>query len=186
MEGTSEKDAATVDPRGKGRKAAETDEEVDPNSPSGRLKALLEAQDMGQTELAERLTGERGKYLLVHRWIKGRGFNEENQRWVTEELGLPKDYFSDPDLAEVREAHRLRVWEKFLTSEWALNMTEQERRILAAIRFTEDIVPDVMTYAGMLVGLKHRTPPDQIARALEETKKLVDSAKKKGRKVLRR
>lgn len=138
---------------------------VDPNTPGGRLEALLRELGMKKVDLGRAL-GEKSNYQLVQRWITNRNFSIARQRQVSQVLGLPIDYFSDPEIADLREAHRQRVWAAFCESPYAVDMDNEERRILGSIRFTESILPNVMTYAGLLIGLRHRVPADQVPQAL--------------------
>lgn len=149
--------------------------------PSEMLRDLVEEGSphfvMGQTELAERVGVV---FQTVHRWCKGlTAFPEFRQRQVAAVLGLPPTYFSAYDDVVVRERYRQKKFAEFLADELGATANEEERRLLAAPRFDEKIVPTVSIYRAWLLVLRGILTEEQVERALEEHRRILEIAKAK-------
>jgi hypothetical protein len=136
-------------------------------APGELLREALQRAGMPPTELGKRL-GYTTPYQTVKRWIDGRGFNAENQRKAAEVLGLPHNYFTQPDLAAARERHRLRVFYDFLRTEIGQATTPEQRRILESTRFPGEILPTANLYAAWALALQERIPFDQVMEVAKE------------------
>lgn len=111
-------------------------------------------------------------YQTVNRWIKGRGFNEENQQRVAVELGLPNTYFTQPDMAAARERHRLNVFAEFLRTEIGQQTSAEERRILESARFPDKMLPTVHLYTAWALALQQKITFDQVLEVAAENEAL--------------
>jgi hypothetical protein len=148
-------------------------------TPGQLLERTLKRLGIKKVELARRIAGPKADYLLVHRWTKDRGFNEKNQRLVAEALELPIDYFARPDEAAVKELHARRTLERFLGTELGSKATPSEIRVLRSVKFVDDILPTETLYTLFLLALHHRLTDEQVAEALENNRKLLESARSK-------
>lgn len=128
-----------------------------------------------QTELAKRCDVA---FQTVWRWAhnKGNGFDEDRQKQVAEILGLRPTYFSEHEALLVKERYRARVFSKFLEDQLGQTATEEELRILQAPRFDGKIAPTLSTYRAWLLVLRGTLTEEQIERALEERRRLLEEA----------
>lgn len=148
-------------------------------TPGQLLERTLKRLGIKKVELARRIAGPKADYLLVHRWTKDRGFNDRNQRLAAEALELPLDYFARPDQAALKELHCRRALERFRTTELGSKAKPAEIRILQSIKFLDDILPDDTFYSVVLLALRHRLTDEQVSQALDENRRLLESARAK-------
>jgi hypothetical protein len=136
-------------------------------TPGEILREALQRAGITPTELGKRM-GFVTPYQSVKRWIDGRGFNAENQRRAAEALGLPANYFVQPDLAAARERYRLNVFYDFLRTEIGMRTTAEHRRILESARFTGELLPSVNLYSAWALALQDRIPFEQVLEVAAE------------------
>lgn len=146
-------------------------------TPEELLEETLTKLGVTKSELGRRF-GSKQPYQLVHKWTKGQGFNERNQRATEDFLGLPRGFFQDEDkaAAHLREAYRARVLEEFLATELGTKATEAEVRVLGSIRFLDDLLPTAAFFASTLLALKHCLSPDEVAEVLQRNAELREAA----------
>jgi transcriptional regulator with XRE-family HTH domain len=137
------------------------------STPGELLREVLGRTGTTPTELGRRL-GYSTAYITVNRWINGRGFNAENQRKAAEALGLPSNYFVQPDTAANRERARLRIFAEFLHTEIGQQTTAEQRRILESTRFPGELAPSVNLYAAWALALQQRITYDQVLEVAAE------------------
>lgn len=145
-----------------------------PKNPS-ELLAILVSTHGDKSELARTLGVS---YVTVNRWTKGEHFNRERQEEVARALGLPLDYFAQPDLAAARESARERVLGQFLKSPQAGDVTEAERITLSSIRFAQG-VPTTSLYQAILLDMRGHLREDPTVAA-ERHDRERDNADAKG------
>lgn len=148
-------------------------------SPNELLRDLVDPESenfvIEQTELAKRCGVA---FQTVWRWVhaKGHGFDEARQKQVAEVLGLPHNYFSNYEDLRVREQYRAKVFNKFLEDQLGHSATEDELRLLRAPRFDGKIAPTISTYRAWLLVLRGALTEEQLERALEERRRLLEEA----------
>ena len=174
MEGTPADDTDSSDDIVDAKRSSDA-EPVDPRSPAGRLKKLID-ENGGPTKVAERLNR---KYLNVYRWTLGEGFNERNQRLVIQKYGLADDYFTDVDSAEAREQHRLELWEDFCASDLAREGDPEVLRMLGGWRFTESVKLDYKSYPLLFLILSGFITPKAAQAAAAENEEIARTANSK-------
>lgn len=140
-------------------------------TPGELLREALERADSSPTELGKKL-GFTTPYQTVKRWIDGRGFNPENQRKAAIALGLPSNYFEQPDDAARRERHRLRIFAEFLRTEIGALTTPEQRRVLESVRFPDRILPTVHLYTAWALALQDKITFDQVPEVAAENEAL--------------
>jgi transcriptional regulator with XRE-family HTH domain len=132
---------------------------------------------ISQAELARRLKVD---FKTVHRWAKGlTDFDELRQRQVAEELDLAPTWFSEHDDVVAAAKYKEKIFGQFLQTDLGQSTTDEERRLLRAARFDEKMVPTVSIYRAWLLVLRGALTEEQVERAVEEQRRLLEVARAK-------
>lgn len=136
-------------------------------TPSELLREALKKTKTTPTALGKKL-GYSTPYQTVSRWVKGRGFNTENQRKVAEAMGFPSNYFEQPDLAAARERYRVMMFAEFLQTEIGQKLTPEHRKILESTRFQGKTQPNVNLYSAWALALQGKIADEQVEEVAAE------------------
>lgn len=118
------------------------------------LREELERAGIEKTELGRKL-GSKSPYIYVREILTGRkAFDAELQAKVADALGKPRNFFSDPQEASVREAHIAETFAKFCRGDIGSKLDDEIRRSLKAFPFLGRKLPTVSLYEAMALAMQ--------------------------------